>query len=137
MSLPNEALVISFVIFKCSLHRVFRVYFVVATCTSSAKCATQHLDLASLLLTKVTCKAWLDLIDSSVILWKARIRCTSACAARSPCPTPSPRRHCSLHPAHLPLLSLPLFLDISRSAARLQKLARRLARLHNNLQDNK
>lgn len=80
----------------------------------------QHLDLASLLLTKVTCKAWLELIDSSVILWKARIR-----------------RHCCLHPAHLPLLSLPLFLDIRRSATRLQKLARRLARLHNNIQDNK
>jgi len=80
----------------------------------------QHLDPDSLLAVRQTCRAWDQLVKSSVLLWKSRVR-----------------RHFGSHPNHCALLNLPLYKDRKKSAARLQALERRLRRLDRNLQENK
>lgn len=80
----------------------------------------QYLDSESLILAKLTCKSWLELIDTSVLLWKARIR-----------------HHCVSHPGHLPLLHLPIYTQIKQSAPRLQLFLRKLSRLQDNLVNNR
>lgn len=80
----------------------------------------QHLDLSTLLGAKRTCRAWQHLIDSSVQLWRARVR-----------------QHCVRHPEQRALLDLPLYTGRRRSAARLQHFLRRLVRLRGNLREGR
>jgi len=80
----------------------------------------QHLDPPTLLAVRQTCRAWDQLIQSSVLLWKSRVRL-----------------HFVSHPNHCSLQKLPLYKERKKSAARLQALERRLRRLDRNLRENR
>jgi WD40 repeat protein len=80
----------------------------------------QHLDPPTLLAVRQTCRAWDQLIQSSVLLWKSRVRL-----------------HFGSHPNQCALQKLPLYKERKKSATRLQALERRLRRLDMNLRENR
>jgi len=76
----------------------------------------EEVDLKTLGRCRLCCKTWLVMVDTSIKLWRSRLR-----------------KHFFLNPLQLPIRNLPLYSEVEGNAKKMKRLYRKLLKLDENV----